>query len=85
MRHLSKNKILNLGSLFLFLLVVTTVSLAAQEGTGKGRVSGVVVDEQGNPVRKAVGELVIRKPWIGMTRAFWNDKQSDLRSGSPFR
>ncbi|NNE48274.1 MAG: AMP-binding protein [Rhodothermales bacterium] len=33
-----------------------------------------VVDENGQPVREAVGELVIRQPWIGMTRGFWNDR-----------
>ena len=27
----------------------------------------------GSPVRNQVGELVIRAPWIGMTRGFWND------------
>jgi acetyl-CoA synthetase len=32
-----------------------------------------VVDERGRPVRGAVGELVIRKPWPGMTRGFWRD------------
>jgi acetyl-CoA synthetase len=32
-----------------------------------------VVDEQGRPVRGAVGELIIRRPWIGMTRGFWQD------------
>jgi acetyl-CoA synthetase len=37
-----------------------------------------VVDEQGMPVRGEVGELVIRKPWIGMTRGFWNDNQRFL-------
>ncbi len=31
-----------------------------------------VVDTQGRPVRGEVGELVIRSPWIGMTRGFWN-------------
>lgn len=39
-----------------------------------------VVDENGNPVREAVGELVIRQPWIGMTRGFWNDDQRYLDS-----
>ncbi len=34
-----------------------------------------VVDEHGQPVRNAVGELVIRAPWIGMTRGFWRDPQ----------
>ena len=37
-----------------------------------------VVDEQGLPVRNAVGELVIRQPWIGMTRGFWGDHQRYL-------
>jgi acetyl-CoA synthetase len=32
-----------------------------------------VVDEEGRPVRNQVGELVVRAPWIGMTRGFWND------------
>ncbi len=34
-----------------------------------------VVDEQGQSVRNQVGELVIRQPWIGMTRGFWRDPQ----------
>lgn len=37
-----------------------------------------VVDENGNSIRNAVGELVIRAPWIGMTRGFWKDKQRYL-------
>ena len=37
-----------------------------------------VVDEAGEPVRGTVGELVIRKPWIGMTRGFWNDPERYL-------
>ncbi|MCS3863115.1 acetyl-CoA synthetase [Salinibacter ruber] len=32
-----------------------------------------VVDEDGTPVREEVGELVLRAPWIGMTRGFWGD------------
>lgn len=32
-----------------------------------------VVDEAGNSVQNQVGELVIRQPWIGMTRGFWKD------------
>ncbi|MFN2572179.1 MAG: AMP-binding protein, partial [Gemmatimonadales bacterium] len=32
-----------------------------------------VVDPRGHPLRGAVGELVIRKPWPGMTRGFWRD------------
>jgi acetyl-CoA synthetase len=34
-----------------------------------------VVDADGNPVRGAVGELVVRQPWIGMTRGFWRDPE----------
>jgi acetyl-CoA synthetase len=34
-----------------------------------------VVDEQGNSVRGRVGELVIRKPWVGMTHGFWRDRE----------
>ncbi len=34
-----------------------------------------VVDENGQSVRNQVGELVIRAPWIGMTRGFWRDPQ----------
>jgi acetyl-CoA synthetase len=37
-----------------------------------------VVDDQGHPIRNAVGELVIRQPWIGMTRGFWRDRQRYL-------
>jgi acetyl-CoA synthetase len=37
-----------------------------------------VLDEAGRPVRGAVGELVIRQPWIGMTRGFWGDQQRYL-------
>jgi acetyl-CoA synthetase len=34
-----------------------------------------VLDENGQPVRNQVGELVIKAPWIGMTRGFWKDPQ----------
>jgi acetyl-CoA synthetase len=34
-----------------------------------------VFDENGQPVRNQVGELVIKAPWIGMTRGFWEDPQ----------
>lgn len=32
-----------------------------------------VLDDQGRPVRGSVGELVVRQPWVGMTRGFWRD------------
>ena len=37
-----------------------------------------VLDENGKPIRNVVGELVIKAPWIGMTRGFWKDKQRYL-------
>ncbi len=37
-----------------------------------------VVDADGQPIRNEVGELVIRAPWIGMTRGFWKEEQRYL-------
>jgi acetyl-CoA synthetase len=34
-----------------------------------------VFDEEGRPVRGAVGELVVTKPWPGMTAGFWRDPE----------
>jgi acetyl-CoA synthetase len=36
-------------------------------------IAADVFDEDGNPIRNQVGELVIKAPWIGMTRGFWRD------------
>jgi acetyl-CoA synthetase len=36
-------------------------------------ISADVFDEDGKPVRDKVGELVIKSPWIGMTRGFWKN------------
>lgn len=41
-------------------------------------IAADVFDEKGQPLRNAVGELVIKAPWIGMTRGFWQDKQRYL-------
>jgi acetyl-CoA synthetase len=38
-------------------------------------IAADVYDESGNPVRGQVGELVIKAPWIGMTRGFWREPQ----------
>ncbi|HEX9880709.1 MAG TPA: AMP-binding protein [Candidatus Binatia bacterium] len=43
-------------------------------------IAADVVDEQGRPVRNRVGELVVRKPWIGMTRGFWKDPERYLQT-----
>jgi acetyl-CoA synthetase len=37
-----------------------------------------VYGEDGTPVRGAVGELVVRRPWPGMTRGFWRDPERYL-------
>lgn len=36
-------------------------------------IAADIFDEQGQSVRGQVGELVIKAPWIGMTRGFWKD------------
>ena len=41
-------------------------------------IAADVFDEHGQPVREQVGELVIKAPWIGMTRGFWKDPQRYL-------
>jgi acetyl-CoA synthetase len=38
-------------------------------------IAADVFDEEGNSVTDEVGELVIKAPWIGMTRGFWKDPQ----------
>ena len=43
-------------------------------------IAADVVDEKGRPVRNQVGELVVRKPWIGMTRGFWKDPKRYLQT-----
>jgi acetyl-CoA synthetase len=48
-----------------------------------GPIPGIaadVVDAEGRPVRGEVGELVIRRPWIGMTRGFWRDPERYIES-----
>ena len=40
-----------------------------------------IVDENGEPVGTgAVGELVISKPWIGMARGFWQERERYLET-----
>jgi acetyl-CoA synthetase len=41
-------------------------------------IAADVYDEDGQPLRNAVGELVITAPWIGMTRGFWRDRDRYL-------
>lgn len=39
-----------------------------------------VTDGAGQPVRGEVGELVVRQPWVGMTRGFWHDAERYLET-----
>ena len=54
--------------------VLTPLKPAAFAGPPPG-IDADVVDDEGRPVRNQVGELVVRSPWIGMTRGFWNDSE----------
>src|SRR5688572_29433422 len=52
--------------------VLTALKPAAFAGPPPG-IAADVVDEHGASIRNRVGELVVRAPWIGMTRGFWKD------------
>ena len=54
--------------------VLTPLKPAAFAGPPPG-IAADVVDDEGRPVRNQVGELIVRVPWIGMTRGFWNDQE----------
>jgi acetyl-CoA synthetase len=59
--------------------VLTPLKPAAFAGPPPG-IAADVVDELGRPVRNQVGELIVRAPWIGMTRGFWNDSERYLQT-----
>ena len=59
--------------------VLTPLKPCAFSGPPPGMAADVV-DEAGEPVRGAVGELVVRQPWIGMTRGFWRDPERYLEA-----
>jgi acetyl-CoA synthetase len=59
--------------------VLTPMKPCAFSGPLPG-IAADVVDEHANPVRGGVGELVIRRPWIGMTRGFWKDPDRYLQT-----
>ena len=54
MRQLSRNTFFNVVAMFLLLLAGTASAPFAQEHMGKGRISGTVVDDQGNPIESAL-------------------------------
>ena len=43
-------------------------------------IAADVVDDAGQSLKGTVGELVIRAPWIGMTRGFWRDEARYLET-----
>src|SRR5262245_16703916 len=59
--------------------VLTPMKPCAFSGPLPGMAADVV-DDNGKSVRGEVGELVIREPWIGMTRGFWKDPQRYIES-----
>src|SRR5438477_1621150 len=59
--------------------VLTPMKPCAFSGPLPGMAADVV-DENGNSIRGKVGELVIREPWIGMTRGFWRGLQRYLNT-----
>jgi acetyl-CoA synthetase len=54
--------------------VLTALKPAAFAGPLPG-IAADVVDDNGNSIRNRVGELVVRRPWMGMTHGFWNDPE----------
>ena len=55
----------------------------SRPGSFAGPIPGVdaaVFDEQGQPVRGQVGELVVRGPYLGMTMGLWKDPQRYLET-----
>jgi acetyl-CoA synthetase len=59
--------------------VLTPLKPTAFSGPAPGMAADIV-DENGNSVRGAVGELVVKKPWIGMTRGFYKDRERYIKT-----
>jgi acetyl-CoA synthetase len=64
-------------------IVASTVITPQKPTSFAGPVPGMdadVVDERGQPLRGAVGELVVRQPWPGMARGFWRERDRYLEA-----
>jgi acetyl-CoA synthetase len=64
-------------------IVGCTVVTPQKPTSFSGPVPGMdadVVDDQGRPVRGAVGELVVRQAWPGMSRGFWQEPERYLET-----
>lgn len=59
--------------------VLTPIKPCSFAGPVPGMAADVV-DDQGRPLRNQVGELVVRQPWIGMTRGFWQDTERYMQT-----
>ena len=59
--------------------VLTPIKPCSFSGPIPGMAADVV-DDQGRPLRNQVGELVVRQPWIGMTRGFWQDAERYMQT-----
>jgi acetyl-CoA synthetase len=59
--------------------VLTPLKPTAFSGPAPGMAADVV-DDNGNSIREEVGELVVRKPWIGMTRGFYKDPERYIKT-----
>ena len=59
--------------------MITALAPCAFAGPCPG-MDADVLDEQGNSVHNRVGELVVRSPWPGMTRGFWNNRERYLET-----
>jgi len=60
-------------------VVVRPIVAAAFNAISPG-IEADVLDEAGRPVRDVIGELSILKPFVGMTKSFWNDRDRYLES-----
>ena len=67
------------GACFLSPHVVQPMSPCSLGGPALGMAVDVF-DDDGQPVRGDVGELVCTKPWPGMTRGLWHDRERYLET-----
>jgi acetyl-CoA synthetase len=67
------------GACFLTPYPVEDIKVCSLGGASHG-MDVDVFDEQGQPVRDKVGELVCKQPWPGMTRGIWGDEDRYLET-----
>jgi acetyl-CoA synthetase len=62
------------GACFLTPYPVEEIKVCSLGGASHG-MDVDVFDPEGQPIRNAVGELVCKRPWPGMTRGIWGDPE----------